>query len=98
MVWLENGMIVGCVLFAPSGQDVELVWLYASGTQAVRGLLSAACRALSRSFPPETLVRAATLLPSETELMRRLGGGSFRQESEIRVFTRQLREEEEAAG
>ncbi|HIS79478.1 MAG TPA: GNAT family N-acetyltransferase [Candidatus Caccousia stercoris] len=97
MVWLENGEIQGCVLLAPSGQNVEILWLYASGAQAVRGLLSAACRALSRSFPPKTLVRAATLLPSEIELMRKLGGESFRQESAICVFTRQL-QAEEAAG
>ena len=97
MVWLENGEIQGCVLLAPSGQNVEILWLYASGAQAVRGMLSAACRALSRSFPPKTLVRAATLLPSETELMRKLGGESFRQESAICVFTRQL-QAEEAAG
>lgn len=82
-VWLENDRVTGCILFAPCGGDIELRWIYGSGSEVVRGLSTAGAAALAERYPPETVIHAAALLPTTGKLLKRISGKDLESEATV---------------
>ena len=86
LVWIEEGMVRGCLLLAYCDGGLEIQWIYSEKPLAVQELILAAAKIMVQSFPAETRIFATAVHSSVENLIRKLGNDHLKEEQTVDLY------------